>query len=110
MIDPPQYTGLVCSNVEAELWRFPDRFTAIGRMIDSYLTGKTDTDDAAVHLLFSANRWEKRCGLQHFHTNTYVRHIPHPKGKLFARGFRCQPAVMQGGHARSTPRWPHIGR
>ncbi|BDA50650.1 Thymidylate kinase [Coccomyxa sp. Obi] len=46
--------------IDAELWRFPDRFTAIGRMIDSYLTGKTDTDDAAVHLLFSANRWEKR--------------------------------------------------
>ena len=47
--------------VAAELWRFPDRCTPIGRMIDSYLTGKTETDDAAVHLLFSANRWEKRC-------------------------------------------------
>lgn len=29
-------------------------------MIDSYLTNKTDLDDAAVHLLFCANRWEKR--------------------------------------------------
>lgn len=33
-------------------------------MIDSYLTGKTETDDAAVHLLFSANRWEKRYSFQ----------------------------------------------
>ena len=47
--------------VAAELWRFPDRCTPIGRMIDSYLTGKSETDDAAMHLLFSANRWEKRC-------------------------------------------------
>ncbi|EIE20471.1 hypothetical protein COCSUDRAFT_48524 [Coccomyxa subellipsoidea C-169] len=46
--------------VAAELWRFPDRYTAIGRMIDSYLSGETEADDAAVHLLFSANRWEKR--------------------------------------------------
>ncbi|KAK9917300.1 hypothetical protein WJX75_002930 [Coccomyxa subellipsoidea] len=51
---------LKSKGVAAELWRFPDRFTAIGRMIDSYLSGKTDADDAAVHLLFSANRWEKR--------------------------------------------------
>lgn len=49
------------SKVAAELWRFPDRYTAIGRMIDSYLSGETEADDAAVHLLFSANRWEKRC-------------------------------------------------
>lgn len=43
-----------------EFWRFPDRTTAIGKMIDSYLGSQTDIDDAAVHLLFSANRWEKR--------------------------------------------------
>lgn len=46
--------------VVAELWRFPDRTTATGLMIDSYLQSKTELDDAAVHLLFSANRWEKR--------------------------------------------------
>ncbi|GAB4823974.1 hypothetical protein N2152v2_011020 [Parachlorella kessleri] len=49
--------------VETELWRFPDRTTAIGKMINSYLTSQSDIDDAAVHLLFSANRWEKREGL-----------------------------------------------
>lgn len=46
--------------IDAELWRFPDRTTSIGTMINSYLTSKSDIDDAAVHLLFSANRWEKK--------------------------------------------------
>ena len=46
--------------VDVALWKFPDRQTAIGQMINAYLQGKTETDDAAVHLLFSANRWEKR--------------------------------------------------
>jgi len=45
--------------IDAELWRFPDRTTAIGKMINSYLASEADIDDAAVHLLFSANRWEK---------------------------------------------------
>ena len=51
---------LAASGVRAELWRFPDRTTAIGKMINSYLTSQSEIDDAAVHLLFSANRWEKR--------------------------------------------------
>lgn len=40
-------------------WRFPDRTTQIGKMIDSYLQSETDLDDRTLHLLFSANRWEK---------------------------------------------------
>jgi dTMP kinase len=43
---------------KAELLRFPDRTTSIGQMINSYLTSATDLDDKAIHLLFSANRWE----------------------------------------------------
>ena len=35
-----------------------DRTTPIGIMIDSYLRNATDMDDRAIHLLFSANRWE----------------------------------------------------
>lgn len=35
-----------------------DRTTPIGQMINSYLTGGTDTEDHVIHLLFSANRWE----------------------------------------------------
>ncbi|CAM8965349.1 unnamed protein product [Rhodiola kirilowii] len=43
-----------------ELWRFPDRNTGVGQMISSYLSNQTQLDDRAIHLLFSANRWEKR--------------------------------------------------
>ena len=50
----------ISPQVDVALWKFPDRQTAIGQMINAYLQGKTETDDAAVHLLFSANRWEKR--------------------------------------------------
>ncbi|CAI9103006.1 OLC1v1001415C1 [Oldenlandia corymbosa var. corymbosa] len=43
-----------------ESWRFPDRTTGVGRMISSYLSTQSQLDDHAIHLLFSANRWEKR--------------------------------------------------
>ena len=43
-----------------ELWRFPDRTTSVGQMISAYLTNKSQLDDHTIHLLFSANRWEKR--------------------------------------------------
>ncbi|GKA66406.1 thymidylate kinase isoform X1 [Tanacetum coccineum] len=43
-----------------ESWRFPDRETAVGKMISSYLTNQSQLDDHTIHLLFSANRWEKR--------------------------------------------------
>lgn len=36
----------------------PDRTTGIGQMIDSYLKQSSEMDDRAIHLLFSANRWE----------------------------------------------------
>ena len=52
---------LVRSGQPATLLRFPDRDTTIGGMINAYLTNKAELDDHAVHLLFSANRWEKRC-------------------------------------------------
>eukprot|EP00262_Sarcandra_glabra_P006543 TRINITY_DN1887_c0_g1_i5.p1 TRINITY_DN1887_c0_g1~~TRINITY_DN1887_c0_g1_i5.p1 ORF type:complete len:231 (-),score=20.86 TRINITY_DN1887_c0_g1_i5:359-1051(-) len=43
-----------------ESWRFPDRTTCVGEMISSYLANKSQLDDRTIHLLFSANRWEKR--------------------------------------------------
>mmetsp|Transcript_25414 Transcript_25414/g.101282 ORF Transcript_25414/g.101282 Transcript_25414/m.101282 type:complete len:254 (-) Transcript_25414:201-962(-) len=42
----------------ARLVRFPERSTAVGALIDKYLRKETELDDRAVHLLFSANRWE----------------------------------------------------
>ncbi|KAH7908625.1 thymidylate kinase-domain-containing protein, partial [Hygrophoropsis aurantiaca] len=41
-----------------ELIKFPDRTTAIGKTIDSYLRSESELDNHAIHLLFSANRWE----------------------------------------------------
>ncbi|RDB23896.1 Thymidylate kinase [Hypsizygus marmoreus] len=46
------------TNIPAQLVKFPDRTTAIGQMINSYLQSDSDLDDRAIHLLFSANRWE----------------------------------------------------
>eukprot|EP00268_Persea_americana_P065555 TRINITY_DN876_c0_g1_i10.p1 TRINITY_DN876_c0_g1~~TRINITY_DN876_c0_g1_i10.p1 ORF type:complete len:255 (+),score=48.78 TRINITY_DN876_c0_g1_i10:177-941(+) len=43
-----------------ESWRFPDRTTSVGEMISAYLSNKSQLDDRTTHLLFSANRWEKR--------------------------------------------------
>ncbi|KAG6331513.1 hypothetical protein ID866_7577 [Astraeus odoratus] len=43
---------------KAVLIKFPDRTTTIGKMIDAYLRSQSDLDDHAIHLLFSANRWE----------------------------------------------------
>ena len=37
---------------------FPQRETPIGRVIDAYLRSEQSMDDRAIHLLFSANRWE----------------------------------------------------
>ncbi|KDQ19063.1 hypothetical protein BOTBODRAFT_83164, partial [Botryobasidium botryosum FD-172 SS1] len=42
----------------AKLIKFPDRTTPIGKLIDAYLRAETELDDRAIHLLFSANRWE----------------------------------------------------
>ncbi|KAF9564922.1 thymidylate kinase [Agrocybe pediades] len=52
------YERLKETGTEANLIKFPDRTTAIGQMIDSYLRSASELDDRAVHLLFSANRWE----------------------------------------------------
>lgn len=45
---------------QAEGWRFPDRGTSVGQMISAYLANESQLDDRTIHLLFSANRWEKR--------------------------------------------------
>lgn len=43
----------------AVLMRFPDRTTVIGAQLNAYLAAGAELDDRAVHLLFSANRWER---------------------------------------------------
>lgn len=41
-----------------KLLKYPDRTTVIGHIIHDYLSCNTEVEDHAVHLLFSANRWE----------------------------------------------------
>jgi len=50
--------ALTNDGVTSQVIRFPDRSTPIGKVIDSYLSSKLDLCDQALHLLFSANRWE----------------------------------------------------
>ena len=52
------------SNMPTRLYKFPDRTTAIGTMIDKYLSKEIDLNDNTVHLLFSANRWETIDGIK----------------------------------------------
>ncbi|CAG9863354.1 unnamed protein product [Phyllotreta striolata] len=47
------------ANFPAKLMTFPDRTTLTGKLIDDYLKNKDcKLNDQAIHLLFSANRWE----------------------------------------------------
>lgn len=55
------YSHLLSNNVPCKLIRFPARDSgAIGSILDAYLANKQQTSDEAIHLLFSANRWELR--------------------------------------------------
>jgi len=48
----------------AKYMNFPDRSTPIGGIINGYLKQTQELDDRAIHLLFSANRWEASKGMQ----------------------------------------------
>lgn len=50
---------LTDQGVKTVLMKYPDRESSeTGRLIDAYLKGSKTINDQAVHLLFSANRWE----------------------------------------------------
>ncbi|XP_061834503.2 thymidylate kinase isoform X1 [Nerophis lumbriciformis] len=80
----------------AEMMRFPDRTTTIGKLISAYLEKKSDLEDHTVHLLFSANRWEmvyvgvhveNPCAAQSSPIKTKKLHLsphcrPHMKSRL----------------------------
>ena len=56
---------LTAAGISAEYYNYPDRKTPIGKIIDEYLRSKDSVlDDHAVHLLFSANRWETKQKLE----------------------------------------------
>lgn len=51
--------SLLAKNIKAELINFPDRTTPTGKLISEYLKNtECKINDQAIHLLFSANRWE----------------------------------------------------
>ncbi|XP_046418404.1 thymidylate kinase [Neodiprion fabricii] len=52
-------TELNARGISAEVRRFPDRTTEVGKIIDKYLSRVVDLPPETVHLLFSSNRWEK---------------------------------------------------
>ncbi|XP_005411178.1 PREDICTED: thymidylate kinase isoform X1 [Chinchilla lanigera] len=52
-------SALCAAGHRAELLRFPERSTEIGKLLSSYLEKKSELEDHSVHLLFSANRWEQ---------------------------------------------------
>lgn len=55
------------------LIKFPNRETPIGKMIDSYLTNKTDVNDRMIHLMFTMNRWEEMTAFhQYIHAGVNV--------------------------------------
>lgn len=52
----------------ASAWGFPNRTTAVGQLINAYLQSSSESEaplsDEAIHLLFSANRWESAANLE----------------------------------------------
>lgn len=49
---------LLSVGIAAVAMQFPNRTTPVGQLINSYLSSSENLDDRAIHLLFSANRWE----------------------------------------------------
>nr|CAH8843071.1 unnamed protein product [Trichobilharzia regenti] len=44
--------------------KFPDRDTPLGKQLDAYLSGAGEINNHALHLLFTANRWEKQSDIR----------------------------------------------
>lgn len=54
----------VAKSKQVEQIRFPERKSAVGQLIDSYLQSTSNLNDQSIHLLFSANRWEQADSLE----------------------------------------------
>ncbi|KAK2464128.1 hypothetical protein APHAL10511_003876 [Amanita phalloides] len=63
-------------NIPSRLIKFPDRTTPIGKIIDAYLKSQSNLDDRAIHLLFSANRWELATSIQQILTSSAADTVP----------------------------------
>lgn len=54
-------SGVPC--VDA-VWRFPDRSTLVGGLLNSVITQSADLAPRSLHLLFTSNRWERAVELR----------------------------------------------
>ena len=70
----------------AELIRFPNRESCIGKLINSYLSSESNMNDNTIHLLFSANRWEASVEIEEklLSGTTLVRVLLYPFPFTFA--------------------------
>jgi dTMP kinase len=55
---PGRLPNIIFTSLNSYILTLADRTTPIGQMIDSYLRNGAQMEDHAIHLLFSANRWE----------------------------------------------------
>ncbi|KAH8370574.1 hypothetical protein KR093_004180, partial [Drosophila rubida] len=58
------YNLLIEKGLKAKLIHFPERSSAIGQVINAYLTNAQELSDEVIHLMFSANRWEHINGIR----------------------------------------------
>ncbi|XP_036176325.1 thymidylate kinase isoform X2 [Myotis myotis] len=86
--------ALCAAGHPAELLRFPERSTEIGKLLSSYLEKKSEVEDHSVHLLFSANRWEQSFSL-HWCKQPDVG-LPKPDLVVFLQ-LRLAEVVERGG-------------
>jgi dTMP kinase len=49
-----------CKNSSVVEWSFPNRNSITGQICDRYLRREIELDAHTIHLLFSANRWERQ--------------------------------------------------
>lgn len=59
-------------NIKNVIFRFPDRSTDIGKIIDKFLKEEYNYDPKVMHLLFSANRYEHMEKIQEYLANNYI--------------------------------------
>lgn len=56
---------LTLDQIDYKIFKFPDKNSITGNLLDSYNSQHVDLDPRTAHLLFSANRWEKQQEILH---------------------------------------------
>lgn len=64
--------SLTNQNIKNIIFSFPDRNTETGKIINNYLTKKYDSNNYVMHLLFSANRYEKMEEINKYLSDGYI--------------------------------------